>query len=926
MPESLLQTKLNVPPLRPNLVSRPQLLDRLNQGVKLGHKLTLISAPAGFGKTTLVAEWVNQKADSRATNHPSSFILDPSKVAWLSLDEGDNDPGRFLLYLVTALNQARGIAATIEATVPGMPQSPLPPAEIVLTSLINEISAGSDSLLLILDDYHLIDSSPVDEALTFLIEHLPPQMHLVISTREDPNLPLARLRASGQLTEVRAMDMCFTTFETTAFLNRVMGLSLVEEDIASLESRTEGWIAGLQLAALALQGTLRLQGADSVQGQKGASAFIKSFTGSHHFILDYLIEEVLEQQSEPVQNFLLQTAVLEPMTGPLCDALTGREDGQATLEMLERANLFIVPLDNERRWYRYHHLFGELLRRRLQQSVASPTGGELADSAHLHRRASIWYEENDLLIEAFHHAAAGNDFERAELLIEGDGLPVSFRGALYPAMKWLASLPKSVMDARPSLWVTYAMTMLATGQNIGVEEKLQAAEAALQAAGLIEGGELDEAIVMDAKTRDLIGRIADTRGTLAVGLRQLGEIIIQSRRALANLAPDNLTFRTSTTWKLGVAYEFQGERAAARKAFGEAIAISRASGNLYTLILATTGLGNIQLADNQLHLATETYQQVLQLVSDIPIPVSCHVHLCLARVCYEWNDLETAQQHGLEGHLQGQQYKDNYDIVAGCEIFLARLKLARGDNAGAAAHLAKADHEVRQHDFAFRVPELTAAQVLMLLHQGHLAAAAELAQSHDLPFSQARIHLAQGRPSAALTVLGPVREQAEARHWPDERLKAMVLQAIAHYEQGERGQALQLLAELLALADSEGFVRTFVDEGRPMATLLKEALAQGYSPDTIRWLLAAFPVDESAPAGKPTGAFAQSEWVEPLSEREVEVVRLIALGLTNQEIAGRLYLSLNTVKVHTRNIYSKLGVNNRTQAVAQARDLGLLRS
>ena len=436
------------PPASAKIVLRPRLIERLNEGLH-GRKLTLISAPAGFGKTTLVSEWV------AGCERP---------VAWLSLDEGDNDPTRFLTYLVAALQT---IAPNIGEGVLGVLQSPQPPPiESILTTLLNEITAIPDNFILVLDDYHVIDAKPVDDALTFLLEHLPPQMHLVIATREDPHLPLARLRARGQLTELRAADLRFTPAEAADFLNQVMGLNLSAEDIAALETRTEGWIAGLQLAAI------------SMQGHQDTASFIKSFTGSHHFVLDYLVEEVLQQQPESIQTFRCahpsSTACAAPCVTLFC--LTPSASGQETLEYLEHANLFIVPLDNERRWYRYHHLFADLLRQRLHQSASSGMSGGVAE---YHIRASQWYEDNGLEIEAFHHAAAANDIERAERLMEGKGMPLHFRGAVAAILDWLASLPKTVLDARPSLWVRYATLLLVTGQTTGVEEKLQAAEAAL---------------------------------------------------------------------------------------------------------------------------------------------------------------------------------------------------------------------------------------------------------------------------------------------------------------------------------------------------------------------------------------------------------------------------------------------------------------
>jgi len=582
-----LATKLYIPLPRPKVVLRPHLIERLNEGLHqnqgFGRKLTLISAPAGFGKTTLVSEWV------AGCGRP---------IAWLSLDDGDNDPTRFLTYLVAALqtlalSKVEGLAPSVGAGVLAALQSPQPPpSEALLTALINEIATIRESFVLVLDDYHLIEAKPVDDALAFLVEHLPPQMHLVIATREDPQLPLARLRARGQLTELRAADLRFTPAEAADFLSQVMGLSLTAENIAALETRTEGWIAGLQLAAI------------SMRGHQDVTSFIKSFTGSHHFVLDYLVEEVLQQQTESVQTFLLRTSILDRMCGPLCDAVLGSPaaSGQEILEYLERANLFSVPLDSERHWYRYHHLFGDLLRQRLGQSL---TLGEIAE---YHIRASQWYEDNGLGFEAFRHATAANDVERAERLMEGKGIPLHFRGAVNAILAWLASLPKSVLDARPLLWVRSATMALTAGQTTGVEEKLQAAEDALKNADL------------DPQTRDLIGQIACARATLAVTRYQPEAMIIQAHRALDYLLPENLRFRFTANWALSTAYQLQGDRAAASRALSEALSISQTSASTFSTILAITHLGRLQELANQLYRAAETYRRVLQMVGDQPGP------------------------------------------------------------------------------------------------------------------------------------------------------------------------------------------------------------------------------------------------------------------------------------------------------------------
>jgi ATP/maltotriose-dependent transcriptional regulator MalT len=878
-PTPILATKLYMPPLRPEVVTRPRLLEQLNEG--LHSNLILISAPAGFGKTTLVSQWL-------------ALIERPA--AWLSLDKGENDPARFLTYLVAAL---QAIAPNIGEGVSGVLQSPQPPPpEAILTTLLNDLTSIKDQFVLVLDDYHVLDAKAVDQALTFLLEHLSPHMHLVIATREDPPLPLARLRAGGRMTEMRAADLRFTPSEAAAFLNQVMGLRLSAQDIAALERRTEGWIAGLQLAAL------------SMRGHVDAAGFIQSFTGSHHFVMDYLLEEVLEQQPESVQAFLLHTSILDRMCGPLCDAvlLDSSASGQATLELLDHANMFIIPLDNERRWYRYHHLFADLLRQRLPQSI--PGDAENLVNA-LHIRASQWFEDNGLYIEAFRHGAAANDIDRAERLMGGQGIPRHFRGAATMLLDWLESLPKAVLDARPWLWWRYGSLLLVIGQTTGVEEKLQAAEAALQ--GAEENGE----------TRNLVGEIAEARATLALTRYQIEPMLVQSRRALEYLHPDNQSMRATAHWTLGVAYMFQGDRAAARLACTEAIALSRAAGDIFTTILATIVLGTVQEADNQLFQAAETYRRVLQIAGDQPLQVINEAHLGLARVLYEWNDLDAAEQHWRKSLDLARQYERVIDRFIISEVFLARLKLARGDVAGAADLLAQAGQSARQQNFVYRLPEVAAVQVLTLMRQGNLVAAAHLAQAQELPLSQARVHLAQGDTSAALAVLEARRQQVEARGWQDERLKVMVLQAVALEAHGEKDKAIHLLVDALALAEPGGFIRLFIDEGLPMAHLLSEAATQGMMPDYTWKLLAVFKAEKQEredtspqPAIQPL--------LEPLSQRELEVLHLIAQGLSNQEISERLFLALDTVKGHNRKIFGKLQVERRTEAVARARELGLL--
>ena len=887
MATSILATKLYIPPPRPKVVPRPRLIERLNEG--LHRKLTLISAPVGYGKTTMLSEWIPQSERC---------------VTWVSLDDGDNDPVRFWAYFIAALQM---LDAEIGRNALALMRTPrLPSFEAILTTLLNEIAAFPEDFALVLDDYHVMDAKPVDastsvdDGLTFLLEHLPPHMHLVVTTREDPNLPLARLRARDQLTEIRAADLRFTPGEAAVFLNQVMGLNLSAEDVTSLETRTEGWIAGLQLAAL------------SMWGREDVPGFIRAFAGDNQYIVDYMVEEVLQRQSERVRSFLLQTSILDWLSGPLCDAVTGQEESKALLETLERGNLFVSPQDDKRHWFRYHHLFADVLRAHLmeEQPDRVPT---------LHRRASEWYEHNGLEIEAFQHAAAANDVARAEHLIEGEGMPLQFRGAGAPVLNWLESLPKTALDARPSLWVTYASTLLFGGQHTAVEQKLQAAEAALQS--VKQGTEPDD------RTRDLVGRIASMRATLAVIQHDVETIITQSRRALEYLHPDNLPVRTATTWTLGYAYQLQGDRSAASRAYTEVISIGNSFGDSIYTIAATINLGQLQEADNQLALATRTYRRVLQLTGDPPDPIACEAFLGLARITYQWNDLDTAQQYGQQC-LQLTRQMDSVDTFASCGVFLARLKLAQRDAVGAAAILAEAEAFVRQHNFMHRMPAVAAAQVLVLLRQepllqqGNLTAAAALAETHELPTSQARVYLAQGDPSTALAVLEPLRRQVEAKGWEDERLKVMILQAIALHAvalraNGEKDKAVQLLGDALTLAEPGGFIRIFVDEGPPMAALLQEAAKYGTAPNYVSQLRAAF--------GKAEGRTPVTQLlIEPLSERELEVLRLLRTELNGPEIASQLMVSLSTMRTHTQNIYNKLGVNNRRAAVRRAEELDLL--
>jgi LuxR family maltose regulon positive regulatory protein len=883
MSAPLLATKLYISLHRPGVITRPRLSDQLNKGLARGCKLTLVSASAGFGKTTLLSEWI------ASCGRPA---------AWLSLDEGDSDPARFISYLVKAFQTIQsGIGEGLLAAL----QSPEPlQIETILTTLLNEISTIPENFLLVLDDYHSIDSQAIDRVLAFLIEHQPPQMHLLIATREDPSLPLPRLRARGQCIELRTADLRFTPAEAAEFLNRVTGLDLSDADIDALEAHTEGWIAGLQLAAL------------SMQGHKDTASFIQSFTGSHRFVMDYLLEEVLHQQSESVQTFLLRTSILDHMCGPLCDAvlLDPSTSGQATLEYLERANLFIVPMDNDRHWYRYHHLFGDLLRKRLGQTL-TPSG-----IAELQLHASEWYETNDLILEAFRHAAAANDIERTVRLSESKKMPVHLRGVATTILCWLESLPKTLLDARPALWWKQAALLLVTGQITCVEEKLQAIEAALASTGLPGAG-------MDESSRDLIGKIAAARANVAQVQAQPETTLVQARRALEYLHPNDLNNRSMALRSMGFAYYLQDDLAAAGRAYAEALSLAQASGDIINILLASIRLGQIQETGNQLHLAGETYRRVLQRIDEYSPPNAPVAYLGLARIYYEWNDLDAAARYGEQSLQLARQYDQVLDRLIISEIFLAQLKLARRDAIGAALILSQTEQTARQKNHTVRLPDIAYFQALTHLHQGNVDEAAQLARRYDLLLMQARVLIALGDPSAALAALKLRRDQAEARGLADRGLKVMAVQSIALYASGEKEKAVELIGEVLAPAEPEGLIRLFVDEGDAMAELLSVAVAQGIRPDYVGRLLAAFEAGKRDGEGKPALPPASS-LIEPLSQRESEILKLIAQGLSNREIGERLFLALDTIKGHNRKIFDKLQVQSRTEAIARARELGLL--
>jgi LuxR family maltose regulon positive regulatory protein len=943
MPAPILATKLYIPLPRPKAVSRPHLIERLNEG--LHRKLTLISAPAGFGKTTLVSEWLSNLTPE------SSYARSPSPVgkrqgvrtAWLSLDEGDNDPTRFLTYLVTAfqtlaLSQAEGIAKNIGAGALAALHSPQPPpTESILTSLINDITTLTDSFILVLDDYHVIDSQAVEQALTFLVEHLPPQMHLVIATREDPPLPLARLRARGQLTELRAADLRFTPAEAAEFLNRVMGLNLSADDIAALEARTEGWIAGLQLAAL------------SMQSRQDTASFIKSFTGSHHFVLDYLLEEVLQQQPEDVQTFLLRTSILNRLCGPLCDAVlcdtvgsgqeTGQQTGQETLEYLERANLFIVPLDNERRWYRYHHLFGDILCQRLGQRL-SP-----AEIAEFHLRASQWYETNGDEAEAFHHAFAANDFRRAAGLAESayQGMDNRFQTAAW--LSWVKKLPEDAVHMRPVLLTQMAQAFMDAGEPEASEDCMQAAERCLNGSsgGLIvaDEGQLKPLPVLIAMAR---AYNAQVQGDLSATVKY-AELALQ-------LVPEGDLFRQAqATIMLEVTHWTRGDLESARSALVDWMNSMQKAGNFVFVVASAFALADILVAQGRLGEAVKTNQQAIQLAAKHGKDaqhITAHHYLGLAMLHHEMGEDADAAEHLQKAREMGEQ-TTLVDWPYRWHVAQARIEESGGDRETALALL----DEARRVYVKSPIPDTRPIEALkanVYLKQGRLAKAQEWAHERGLSTDDeisylgefehlvlARVLMAeyQSRPGRrsllqATGLLERHLKAAEAQGRIGSVIEILVVQALAHQVQGNTPLALASLERALTLAEPEGYVRIFVDEGEAMRLLIldfrsrmeKQSSGLGYSLFVyVDKLLSAF---DRLVEKQSTTHPKKPELIEPLSERELEVLNMLRSELSGPEIAQKLIVSPNTFRTHTKNIYNKLGVNSRRAAIRRAEELDLI--
>jgi LuxR family maltose regulon positive regulatory protein len=883
------------------------LTERLN-GVAES-KLALVSAPAGFGKTTLLGEWLAAARDGERS------------VAWLSLDQGDNEPALFWTYVIAAMQEVVPAVGGRALALLSGPQPP--PIEAVLATMLNELNAVPNDIVLVLDDYHVVDAPDVQYGMAFLLDHLPPQMHLVIATRADPALPLARLRARGELVEIRAADLRFTPGEAAAYLNEAMGLALTASDVTALERRTEGWIAALQLAAL------------SMRGRDDMAGFIASFAGDDRYIVDYLVEEVLQRQPEAVRSFLLQTSILDRLSGPLCDAVTGHAGGKAMLEALDRGNLFLVPLDDRRQWYRYHHLFADVLRARLLD--------EHPDRVHqLHERASDWYAQHGEPSEAIRHAMAGDDFERAADLIEL-AIPAMRRSRQVIALRRLIeALPDELIRARPVLTVGYVGALMASGELEDVERRLQDAEHWLAATrGLPDepGAWPPGIVVVDRdEFRFLAASIALYRAVLA---QIRGDVSAAGRHAqeILDLAPEDDDLRRGAAAAvLGLVAWVSGDLEAAHRIYADGMARVERAGNVADAIGAAIALADIRITQGRLREAMQTYEQALQLSTKHAEPVlpgTADMYVGMADLALEQGDLQAATQHltaskDLGEHMGFPQNRHRWHLVT------ARIREAQGNLHGALDALQDAER-LRVPDFNPDVRPLSAMVARVWVRLGWLAEASSWARERGLSAEDDLSYLREfEHVTLARLVLAQSKRDGDdpaMREGPEllERLlhaardgqrfgsviEILVVQSLAHQMRGDIAAGLAPLELALTLAEPERYVRIFVDEGPPMAALLEAAAKHEIAQTYVRHLLAAFGQAESQTR-------VSQALVEPLSKRELDVLRLLATELDGPDIARELVVSLSTIRTHTKNIYAKLGVNSRRAAVRRAEELDLL--
>jgi len=914
MSTPLLETKLYVPRPRPGLVPRPRLQERLQRG--LAARLLLVSAPAGFGKTTLLVDWMAALATS-----PDG----PRATAWLALDAGDNDPATFWTYVIAAL---RSVAPDVGTNALGLLQEAQPPPiQVVLTTLLNDLGAADTDGVLLLDDYHVIDSPDVQAGMEFLLDHLPAGLHLVIASRADPALPLPRLRARGDLVEIRAADLRFTPDEAASYLNDTMGLRLTGADVAALEERTEGWIAALQLAAL------------SMTGRDDVASFIAGFTGDDRYVVDYLVEEVLQRQPEDVQAFLLQTSILDRMNGSLCDAVTGQTGGRALLESLDRDNLFLVPLDDRRQWYRYHHLFADVLQARLLDEQPDRV-------ADLHRRAGDWYAQHGDRVAAVRHAMAGGDLARAADLVELE-IPALRRDRREATMRgWLESLPPEVLRVRPVLCNSLAGARMSTGTFDGVEELLGDAERWLDGPTGHGTDPSPMVVVNQDEFRRLPAQIAFHRAGLSLMRGDVDATVKYALLALEVAVEDDHLARGAASALRGLAAWSGGDLEVAHASYAACLGEFEQIDHVSDVLGCSIALADIQMAQGRLRAAMETFERALELAARHGGGVlrgTADMYVGRAGLHRELGDLAAARQDlarsreiGEHASLPQNAYRWRVVMALVCE--------AEGDAEAALGLLDEADR-LYEGDFSPNVRPVPAVRARLWSRHGRVDEALGWADRQGLSVEDevdylhefehvtlARALVADQAPAGdarsldpALDLLERQRRAAEDGQRFGSVIDIRVAEALAHRARGDRDAAQASLEAALVLAEPEGYVRTFLDEGAPMADLLAAAADAPHASAYVRMLRSsvAAPADRHLPE-RPAPDRAAPAMVEPLSSRERDVLRLLATDLNGPEIARELVVSLNTVRTHTKNLYLKLGVNNRRAALSRARELGLL--
>ena len=914
----MLATKLFPPTRRSELVARPRLAARLDSSLNRDHRLTLVSAPAGFGKTTLLSDWATSQ----------------ERVGWLSLDEGDNALPRFLAHLWAALS---GVGLDMDPAA--LDALAAAPTSVALTTVVNElVRAGQQrpdsQWLLVLDDYHVIEAPEVHEAMTFLLDHGPDQLHLLVATRSDPPLPLSRLRSRGQLTEVRAEDLRFAPAEAREFLNEMMGLHLAEGDVQALEERTEGWIAGLQLAALSLR---------DVSDHGDVVEFIGAFAGSNRFVIDYLVDEVLARQGAEVRDFLLRTAILDRLTGSLCDAVTGGSYGGQVLANLDRGNVFLVPLDAERSWYRYHHLFGDVLRARLMAEHPEQV-------PMLHQAASAWYASHQLVADAVRHSLAAGDYDRAAYLME-QALPEMRRTRQDSVMLgWMRSLPGSVVKRSPVLNIMSGWSLMMAGDLDGMERRLEDVESALAA------GAHDEALAATwADTEDLRTAPATLwvyRAALAQARGDLPAIVRHARRALNLAGADDHFVQGAAAGFLGLAAWAAGDVEEALSTFSEAVRSLHAAGNLVDELDSTMVLGDMWTSAGRPHRARRLYERALQTATGAgePYPrATADLHVGLAELDRELDDLAGAEEHLETARVLGERGSITENRHR-WYVAMAQVRAATGDHASAKQLLDQAEALYRP-GFYPNLRPLAAMRARVYIAEGDLAAAEEWADDHavtaadDVSFLREYDHLTFVRLLLARhdsgagaaddrAPLGDVLALLDRLHADADRSRAGslleigMLRALTHHARGHPREALAELNRALARApEPDSYVRLFLDEGAPMLALLHDAaFRQDGEYDVLR--RHARRLLDTAPSAAATPANVlppdRGSLAGPLSDRELEVLRLLDSELTGPEIARQLFVSLNTLRTHTKRIFTKLDVNTRAAAIRRGHELGLL--